>query len=342
MRSYEDEARERLPAILGDLFGRIVLRESKSEAFDFLIEMGGRRLAIEVKGQLGPPALHDAFKRLSRAVSDGATPVIVVPALTAPRRAELHERGVNWLDFAGNGHIKAKALFLHVEGRELVARPGRPASVFERRGSRLTRAMLLNPQRDWSVTEAARVAALDEGQTSRLMRRLVDAGFLERDASKRFRVPDPMQLLRAWRDANDFGAHSLRRGFVPARSGLEATESVQRNLQKSGKVRRYAATGLTAAWAYDSFAAYGLTTFYVDYQLSDALMHELNVRPVDQGGNVWLVEPNDDGVFDGGREVLGLPCVHPAQVWVDLKAHPERSTEAADHLLTEAIMGFRP
>ena len=42
--------------------------------------------------------------------------------------------------------------------------------------------------------------------------------------------------------------------------------------------------------------------------------------------------PNDEGVFQGAVEREGIPCVHPVQVYLDLKDHPERSAEAAEAL----------
>ena len=47
---------------------------------------------------------------------------------------------------------------------------------------------------------------------------------------------------------------------------------------------------------------------------------------------MWLVVLNDEGVFHGASEVEGVRCVHPVQVYLDLKAHPERADEAAKKL----------
>gem|GEM_PF-4192249 len=56
-----------------------------------------------------------------------------------------------------------------------------------------------------------------------------------------------------------------------------------------------------------------------------------------EGAFVWLVFPRDEGVFHGVQEVDGVRCVHPVQVYVDLKGHPERADEAAEHLLREHL-----
>ena len=47
---------------------------------------------------------------------------------------------------------------------------------------------------------------------------------------------------------------------------------------------------------------------------------------------MWLVVPNDEGVFYGAAECEGIRCVHPVQMYLDLKDHPERSVEAAAQL----------
>lgn len=63
-----------------------------------------------------------------------------------------------------------------------------------------------------------------------------------------------------------------------------------------------------------------------------AQLESLHFREENAGANAWLVLPNDDGVFTGATTVEGIPAVHPVQVYVDLKGHPERAPEAAEHL----------
>jgi len=65
---------------------------------------------------------------------------------------------------------------------------------------------------------------------------------------------------------------------------------------------------------------------------SATLLAALSFREESRGANVWLVVPNDDGVFQGTQTKEELVCVHPVQVYLDLKGHPERSAEAADRL----------
>ena len=64
-----------------------------------------------------------------------------------------------------------------------------------------------------------------------------------------------------------------------------------------------------------------VVTFFVSQPILDP--DEVGLRPVEDGENVWLVLPRDEGVFYATREVSGLRCVHPVQVYLDLLGHPD-------------------
>ena len=93
-----------------------------------------------------------------------------------------------------------------------------------------------------------------------------------------------------------------------------------------------AATGLAGAWLLTHFASFRLATFYVSHQPSHDVLATLGFREEEKGANTWLVIPNDEGVFAGREEREGVSCTHPVQVYLDLKFHPERSSEAAERL----------
>jgi hypothetical protein len=94
----------------------------------------------------------------------------------------------------------------------------------------------------------------------------------------------------------------------------------------------YAATGLVGAWLLTGFASFRLVTLYLKDEPSPEFLVELGFREQERGANVWLVVPNDEGVFYGGQTRDEVPCVHPVQIYLDLKFHPECSAEAAEYL----------
>jgi len=101
----------------------------------------------------------------------------------------------------------------------------------------------------------------------------------------------------------------------------------------------WALTGLAAAWQMTHFAMFRLVTVYLHERASDAWLREVGFREEPRGANLWVVRPVDDGVFVGSSPVDDLPCVHPLQVYLDLKAHPERAPEAADEVRKQLLAG---
>ena len=99
----------------------------------------------------------------------------------------------------------------------------------------------------------------------------------------------------------------------------------------------HAATGLSAAWQLTRFAGFRTATFFVQAEPSARLKSELGFREETRGANLWLVVPNDAGVFQGADERDGVRCVHPVQVYLDLKEHPERAIDAAKRIRAEFL-----
>jgi hypothetical protein len=186
-----------------------------------------------------------------------------------------------------------------------------------------------------SQREIARATDMNEGFVSRIATRLERENYVIRDERSAIRPRDPELLLDAWRERYDFSRHHLIRGHVAERSGESVLQSVAETLAKE-KVE-YAATGLAAAWLFTHFAGFQLTTIYLAEDPSDGLMRRLTFREGSRGANVWLVIPRDAGVFQGGVSENGVQCVHPVQAYLDLKAQPERATEAAERLRAERL-----
>jgi AraC-like DNA-binding protein len=332
-------ARSRLPQVLAALFDldskEARVAPATHEAYDLSAKVGGKSFIFDVLGG-SSPALLTHWQRVSSAARRQEIPVMVVPSMSRSGRDLSQAHGINWVDLAGNASIRAPGLQIRIEGQpNRYARPGRPASVFERRSSRLTRLLLQHPGREWTLRECAKESGLNEGHVSRIVSRLVAEEFLRKEG-KRLRVAEPLDLLDAWRDAADFSKHRVLRGHVAARSGAELLALASRRLADAHL--EHAATGLGAAWLYDRFAMFRLVTLYLREWPSPAQLEQLHFREEPNGANVWLVLPADDGVFDGARVVEGVPCVHPVQVYVDLKDQPERATEAADHLKQNPVL----
>lgn len=311
-------------------------RQAGPESVDLLLQAANASYVVEWKASGDAANVGGAVRQLLRlkAVKGRSSKRVVVPVVAVPFMGETGRRicaesGVSWLDLSGNAWIDAPGHHIRVLGnRNRFAVAGRPANVFAPKSSRVVRALLMEPERSFSQAGLALVSGVDKGRVSRLVPRLEALGLVQRSAGRGIRLKDPAIALEAWREAYDFEQHAVRRGHVSVRSPDELIDV----LHGAGAEMRWALTGLAAAWQLTRFAMFRLTTVFLRESPQEAWLRSIGFRDEARGANLWLVRPVDDAVFEGSSMVEGVPCAHPLQVYLDLKAHPERAPEAAEEL----------
>jgi hypothetical protein len=317
---------------------REVTVEGGSEA-DLRVSAAGYAFLARVMPAAAPGVLAThaaALATTARRQRRKTVPLLVVPFMSDAGRRVCEAASVSWFDLSGNAHIIAPGIRVIVDGRPNRFRGrGRPASVFAPKSARVVRWLLENVGRALTQREIARATDMTDGFVSRIASRLIDERYVSREPSGALRVEDPNVLLDAWREEYRFDKHVILQGHVAARSGDALARFVGHTLAE-GSVE-YAATGLAAAWQMTHFASFRIATFFLAESPSKVMREKLGFREDARGANLWLVIPNDDGVFHGAESRGGLRCVHPVQAYVDLKAHPERAAEAAERLRSELL-----
>ncbi len=270
-------------------------------------------------------------KEFAKRLKKKSIPLVAVPFMGQVGRRLCDEAQVSWLDLSGNAHLVAPGLRVNIEGKpNKFKQPGRPRSLFAPKSSRIARCLLVEPDHAMSQRELAKAADLNEGFTSRIVRQLEVEQLVAREPNGAVKVAAFDVLLEAWREVYDFSKHHIVRGHIAARSSDDVLRRLAGGL-KQGKAE-YAATGLAGAWVLNQFAGFRLVVMYVARIPSAQAQQGMGFREEARGENVWLVVPNDEGVFHGAAEREGIRCVHPVQAYLDLKNHPERSAEAAEQL----------
>jgi hypothetical protein len=340
VEAIEREARHRLPRLLEDLLEEPVVRVEPTgdhhppEADLIASDARGRLWMIEVKSSSRPGQIERAAQQLRTYADEDVIPVLVVPFMSRAGAETADRARLNWMDLSGNAHIRAENLHLWVVGRPNELRPrGRPSSPFAPKSARVTRTLLLDPYRWWFQKDLAAATGLDDGNVSRIVRRL-DEEFLIERRDRRLRPRDPDLLLDAWAQDYRFSSHDILPAHLSG-TGVDLARDLADHLEALGI--HHAFTGLPAAWVMDQFARFRLTTVYVDGDPREAA-ELLDVRRVTKGANIQLVGPNDAGVFNGEGRYSGLNCVAPVQVYLDLLQLPERAAEAASHLRTQHLL----
>ena len=288
-------------------------------------------------GSLGlvASAIHE-LGTVQSSFPNEVTPLLAVPYMGEAARERCALAQLPWLDLSGNASIIVAGVFYQNLGNpNRFRRAGRPESAFGPRGSRIARRLLMEPSKAIRQRTLASITGLDEGHTSRIVSKLLEAGLVERGEDG-VSVGDASALLDAWREDYRFDRHHVIRGRIPARGGGPLIHSLADALSKIGEP--YAATALPAASLWAQYAPFRLSTVYISMPPSAGLKRDLRFREEARGVNTWLEVPNDEGVFDGAELVDGIRCVHPVQAYVDLKDHPERAPEAAAELRKWLLM----
>ena len=341
------QTRGRLAELIESDCDELELRRRRSTYQpDSVLRAGPFVFVVEWKSVATAASIHAVIIRIRRygeelersgRVDEKVVPLVVVPFMGDVGRERCTEYGVSWMDLSGNARIVAPGLRVLIEGKpNRYKRPGRPATAFAPRSSRIARWLLMHPTEPLTQRELARATGTDEGQTSRVIGKLLDDDLIVRTDGGAVRPRAPDLLLDAWREAYDFNKHHVVRGHVAARSGDALLHQLVAGL-KRGSVP-YAVTGLAAAWCLNRFAAFRTATVYLRQEFSSDVATALSFREDARGANVWLVVPNDEGVFHGAsttnEEII---CVHPVQAWLDLHAHPERAEAVAQELRSEYL-----
>lgn len=337
------EAEGRIEELLRDwVEERIRVRgqtEDKSRlGGDFTIQLRGKTLVGEYKRSNDVATVAQAIEQVKEMVrqGSGAEPLLIVPFMGEKGAERCRKEGVGWIDLSGNAHLSTDSFFIHVEGRpNQFKRKGRPSNAFAPKSSRISRFLLVHPNRRFRQKEIAERTGVDKGWTSKVVRRLEEKDLVRRENDGQVEVPDPSLLLSAWHEQYDFSKHEVLKGTVASKDSVDLTGRLAGAFESSDV--EYAATGLAAAWLLTRFARFRITTFYLSRLPEDELKREIGLREDPKGANVWLVVPNDEGVFYGSSTREDVRHVHPVQTYLDLKGHPERSEEAADSIKSEYL-----
>lgn len=324
----------RLCELLGLASSDAVMRTEVPGRVDAVVDLAGFTFVITWRGSGAAAPVHTAAvdaRSTAAALGPRAIPLVAVPFMGAAGQERCARAEVAWVDLSGNARIFAPGIRVNIDGQpNRFKRRGRPSSAFAPKSARIARWLLMNPETPATQREIALATQMDEGFTSRIVSRLEADKLVVRDEHGAIHAHDPELLLDAWREDYDFEKHRILRGHIAARTGDALLRSVAEVLDEMNV--EYAATGLAGAWLLTQFAGFRTATLYVSEPVSTHLKSRLNFREDARGANLWLVSPNDEGVFQGSSKREGVCCAHPIQTYLDLTAHPERAAEAATEL----------
>jgi hypothetical protein len=285
------------------------------------------RLAVEVKRRLEPRGVVELAARRN-ALSRKEPGLVIAPYLSPAVRERLGEASLGFLDLTGNARIELREPGLFIESKGADTDPNRQArpsrSLRGAKAGRIVR-LLVDSREPLGVRKIAEHADVDPGYVSRVLALLDREALIERQGRGRITNVDWPRLLRRWAEEAPLESRGEQRSCLEPR-GLSALQS-----RLKGFDERYAITGTLAAIRIVPIAPPRLAVLYID-DLERAAS-ELNLRSVENGANVLLIQPADAGAFTRTTKENGLVFAAISQVAADLLTSPGRGPQEAEELI---------
>lgn len=288
-----------------------------------------------------PQDVRRCLRRIQRAEPverrEDIVPILVAPYFSEEARALCREAGIGYFDLAGNAGLETSRVFLALSGKPNPYQREKPLRTpFEGKAERLVRALLLEPDRRWTLRELARIAGISLGLASMVSTILADMGLVAKHRAG-LSLLSPKALLETWTQSYDL----RRSAFCIYRSWAEVA-------QIEARLANYPqAPG--GAWALTLWSgAYHLLqeesraprlALYYQGQ-PEHLATELHLSP-DQGKTVVFVfHPYDESLLWKATEARNhLTVVHPLQLYLDLSSGDEEELRLARRV-RERFLGW--
>ena len=264
---------------------------------------------------------------------------LIASEIVGPRARQVMDMAkISWVEFEGDCRIAAGPLFIE----RLGTRPRKKrrndadrryvANLFGGAALRMVRWLLIEPDREWTASDMQRLARASAGFVSRTLATLERDAFVIRTGPT-VRVVDEKLLRDTWAQAPAPADRRHERVTL-----ITHPADVRNAITQMSPRSRYALTTEAAADLIAPLLRYSRLEVYIDDV--EAFDRELDLHAVPRGGNVCLIRPSDDGVFDGMREFDGMTTVGWPQLYVDLRRKGEAGQKAASFL--EIGRGERP
>jgi hypothetical protein len=285
-------------------------------------------LGLEARIRLDPKGVRPLLDAAAQARLRGPL-VVVARYLSEATRERLRDGDLGFLDLTGNVRIVVPEPGLYIETQgasEDPDREKRPArSLRGAKAGWIVRA-LVDRKEPPGVRELAAVTKIDAGYVSRVLALLDSEALVTRVGRGRMQSVDWPALLRRWAQEAPIESRGAVRTFLEPR-GLSPLIA---RLATSDE--RYVVTGGLAAAAFAPSAPVRAAAVWVRDAAAAAV--RLSLRPAESGANVLLIEPNDEGVFEGATQRDGVWYAAPSQVAADLLTSPGRGPAEGEELIS--------
>jgi hypothetical protein len=267
--------------------------------------------------------------------------LLLAPLVREQQAPDLERAGIEYIDLAGNVHLNAPGLFVHVQGRqppkERATAPARPHKGWVK----AVMALLVQPD---LVNAPYRVLAAEAdvalGTVAKCLNDLTLRGLLLDRQGERT-LPDRPALVALWVRAY---IEALRPRLAERRFQVRVDEKPQLwdrlRTVLAQRRQRWALTGADAAGLRDDYFRAGETEIYAPIRVLDdrEVQKALIAQPAARGGNLLVIEPPGP-LAVRTRGVAAVPAAPDLLAYAELRYRGTGQALEAAELLLPKVLG---
>ena len=290
-------------------------------------------LLVEIKSLGEPRYIERAISQVKRYSNNipNSYPMVAASCISKKSKEICKELSIGYIDLAGNILIDLPSIHIEKESKEIRAiEEKRQRYLFSPVSTRIIRALLIDPKKNWSIKFLSEHTHVSLGYTHRVVEKLLDEKFLHRNNTYRLELHDPERLLNDWRETYSYTQNTIH-GFFTFEKNKEMFFKKLVHTTNSYQIQ-YALTLHSGASFIAPYVRFTDIHFYVFSSSIEILKEKLDLRPVESGANLYLIEPYDSGIFLGKQTVNELSIVSNIQLYLDLYNYPKRGREQAEFL----------
>lgn len=293
---------------------------------------------VEVKAN-GERRYVNSFMFLASQHHDDACYVFMAPYISEASAEILRERKYSYMDLSGNCYISSRRILMHISGK--------PNQYIQKRemknyfvkssgaASAIMRTMLNSPEQQWQVKKLAEITGKAIGTVSNVKSFLLDKAWIT-ELPRGFELCNIREMLYEW--AKDYHKKDAR---VYEYYSLDSVADLEQAIAEWTVSHDNGATlgGFSAAARYAPTVRYKRVDVYVESQFFDEFVKDMDLSPVESGGNVRITIPHDNKPCMFAKTINGALVTSPVQTVLDLLDHAGRGEEAADAIIDKEYKG---
>ncbi len=290
---------------------------------------------VEVKSKGEPQTTRVAVAQIQSFLQayPGSYGIFIAPYLSDASRQICKEAGIGCMDLAGNAFLTFRNIFIDRSGRPnpfAVTRISK--SVFSPKSSRILRVLLSDILKKWYVEDMSKEAGISIGLVSRVKQALLEKEWIKEE-NRRFYLVKPEEVLNEWVKNYSYTKNQSS-SFYSGLSGDRLEKAIKMECDK--RRWQYGLTLFSGARKVAPFVKFLRFFAYIDGDI-EVIANALQLKKVETGPNVTLLQPYDEGVFYGIQDMNGVNIVSDIQLYLDLKSYRGRGEEAAQAILEQRL-----